>query len=71
MVVFGAFLVVMVAEIPSLRANPPPLAPIRMGSVMSLPSASVLQTSKKLDMAAGEVAPELGNFRSDLFVCAG
>jgi hypothetical protein len=39
--------------------------------VMSLPSASVLQTSKKLDMAAGEVAPELGNFRSDLFVCAG
>ncbi len=60
MVVFDALLAVMVAEIPSLRAKPPPLAPIRMGSVMGLPSASVVQISKKLDMAAGDTASEEG-----------
>ena len=60
MVVFSAFLVVTFAEIPRLRAKPPPLAPILTGSVRGLPSVSALQISKKLDMAAGDTASEDG-----------
>jgi len=39
---------------PRVSANPPPLAPIMVGSVSGLPSLSLLQISKKLEMPAGQ-----------------
>jgi len=58
---FDAFLVVTFVVTPFEIANPPPLAPIRAGSVMEFPAQSVSHTSKKLEMPAGHVASEAGN----------
>lgn len=63
-----AFLVDTLAVAPLGIANPPPLAPIRAGSMIEFPAASVSHTSKKLEMPAGHVASEAGNEYVPLFL---
>jgi len=58
--VLGDFRTDMRALTPRLSAKPPPRAPMRAGSVRSVPAASMLQISKKLDMPAGQVASDTG-----------
>jgi hypothetical protein len=59
------FLTVTRDVAPRAIANPPPRAPILAGSPIGLPAASWSQTSKKLDMPAGQKAAETGmKFRS-------
>ncbi len=53
-------LAVTLALTPRAIPNPPPLAPIRVGSVSAFPAGSVSHTSKKLDMPAGEAASAAG-----------
>ena len=58
--VCGAFLTYTLALTPRVIPKPPPLEPIRVGSVNALPAGSVSHTSKKLDIAAGLAASETG-----------
>jgi len=53
-----AFRVTILAVTAGEIANPPPLAPIRAGSLIGFPVASVSHTSKKLEMPAGHAASE-------------
>lgn len=58
---FEAFLVATFDVTPLEIAKPPPLAPIRAGSMIEFPAWSVSHTSKKLEMPAGHVASDAGN----------
>ena len=65
---FAAFLVVTFDVTPLEIAKPPPLAPIRAGSMIEFPAQSISHTSKKLEMPAGQNASDTGKDLPDLML---